>query len=215
MKVPPRHNGVFQVNIHGDTEGTYIIAPHPQWQEKNSNVFQHEIAIVTDEEVDPFLLIEVTNLDHAKTLHIGKGEITGFAKPEINSVTYIATTNEINIEEYVDVSPKNWIPKRKQKPLRSSDITINRQNSKQTFVKHGTNDVGKDKKSDYHLGKEGGMTELAWNGNENSEESLIRCNKTGQAVSFMSSCSVQGSKNEINRSNVEEKNSSDATWNDN
>ena len=120
VKLPPHHNGVFQVNIHGDTEGTYIIAPHPQWEEKNPNIFQHEIAIVSDEEVNPFPLIAVMNLNHAKTLHIGKGEIVGFAKPEINSVTYTATTNEINIVEYVDISPRNWIPKRKQKPLRSS-----------------------------------------------------------------------------------------------
>ena len=55
-----------------------------------------------DDEVAPFLLIAVTNLDHAKTLHIGKGEIVRFAKPETNSVTYIAMINEINMEEYVD-----------------------------------------------------------------------------------------------------------------
>ena len=63
VKVPPRHNGVFQVSIHGETEGTYIIAPHPQLEEKNPNIFQHEIAIISDDEVDPFPLIAVTNLD--------------------------------------------------------------------------------------------------------------------------------------------------------
>ena len=111
VKVPPQHNGVFEVKIHGETEGTYIIAPHPQLEEKNPNIFQHEIAIISDDEVEPFPLIAVTNLDQAKTLHIGKGEIVGFAKPEIKSVTYVATTNEINIEEYMDMSPRNWIPK--------------------------------------------------------------------------------------------------------
>ena len=78
VKVPPQHNGVFQVNIHGDTEGTYIISLHPQLEEKNPNIYQHEIAIISDDEVDLFPLIAVTNLDHAKTLHIGKGEIVGF-----------------------------------------------------------------------------------------------------------------------------------------
>ena len=111
VKVPPRHNGVFEVKIHGETEGTYIIAPHPQLEEKNPNIFQHEIAIISEDEVEPFPLIAVTNFDQAKTLHIGKGEIVDFAKPEIKSVTYVATTNEINIEEYVDMSPRNWIPK--------------------------------------------------------------------------------------------------------
>ena len=71
-------------------------------------------------ETETFLLVAVTNLDQAKTLHIGKGEIVGFARPETKSVTYIATTNEINIEEYVDTSPRNWIPKGRRKPLIAS-----------------------------------------------------------------------------------------------
>ena len=29
----------------------------------------------------------------------------------------MATTNEINIEEYRDMSPRNWIPKGRHKPL--------------------------------------------------------------------------------------------------
>ena len=62
---------------------------------------------------------------HAKTLHTGKGEIVGFTKPETNSVTYIATTNEISIEEYVDMLPRNQIPKRKCKPLGNAQ-NINR-----------------------------------------------------------------------------------------
>ena len=121
VKVPPRHNGVFEVKIHGETEGTYIITPHPQLEERNPNIFQHEIAIVSDDEVEPFLLVAVTNLDQAKTLHIGKVEIVGFARPETKSVTYVATTNEINIEEYVDTSPRNWIPKGRCKPLIASE----------------------------------------------------------------------------------------------
>ena len=61
---------------------TYIIAPHPQLEERNPNIFQHEIAIISDDKVEPFLLVAVTNLDQAKTLHIGKGDIIGFARPE-------------------------------------------------------------------------------------------------------------------------------------
>ena len=121
VKVPPRHNGVIEVKIHGETEGTYIIAPHPQLEEKNPNIFKHEIAIILDDEVEPFQLIAVTNLDQAKTLHIGKGEIVGFARPEMKSVTYLATTNEINIEEYMDMSPRNWILKGRCKPLMASE----------------------------------------------------------------------------------------------
>ena len=90
-------------------------------EEKNPNIFQHEIAIISDDDVEPFPLIAVTNLDQAKTLHIGKGEIVGFARLELKSVTYVATTNEINIEEYRDMSPRNWILKGQRKPLRSDE----------------------------------------------------------------------------------------------
>ena len=55
----------------------------------------------------------MTNLDQAKTLHIGKGDM--------KSVTYVATTNEINIEEYLDMSPRNWIPRGRWKPLVASE----------------------------------------------------------------------------------------------
>ena len=64
VKVPPRHNSVFQVNIHGDTKGTHIISANSQFLEKNPNVFQHEISIVSDDASQPsFPLIAVANLD--------------------------------------------------------------------------------------------------------------------------------------------------------
>ena len=117
VKVPPRHNGVFQVNIHGDTNGTHIISANSQFLEKNPNVYQHEISIVTEGADKAFPLITITNLDFAKTLHIGKGEIVGFARPEVEEVVYIATTNELNVEPYVDTSPRNWVPPQKRVPL--------------------------------------------------------------------------------------------------
>ena len=55
----------------------------------------------------------ITNLDHVKTLHLAKGEVVGFARPESSEVTYIATTNELKVEEVIDVKPRNWIPQRK------------------------------------------------------------------------------------------------------
>ena len=59
----------------------------------------------------------VTNLDFAKTLHIGRGEIIGFARPELEEVMYIATTDEIGMDPYVNNAPRNWIPPRKRKTL--------------------------------------------------------------------------------------------------
>ena len=41
----------------------------------------------------------------------------GFARPEVEKVVYIATTNELNVEPYMDTSPRNWIPPRKRVPL--------------------------------------------------------------------------------------------------
>ena len=78
--------------------------------EKHPNMYQHEVAIIAEENCERFPLMAVTNLDHVKTLHLAKGEVVGFARPKSSEVTYIATTNELNIEEVIDVMPRNWIP---------------------------------------------------------------------------------------------------------
>ena len=62
----------------------------------------------------------------------------GFARPKTNSVTNIAMTNEINIEEYVDMLPRNWIPRGKHRPLRNrqnSEKLINHLNSEEETIK--------------------------------------------------------------------------------
>ena len=46
-------------------------------------------------------------------MHLAKGEVVGFARPESSEVTYIATANQLNVEEEVDMKPRNWIPQRK------------------------------------------------------------------------------------------------------
>ena len=201
-----QHKCVLQVNIHGDTEGTYIIAPHPQLEEKNPNIFQHEIAIISNDEATPFPLIAITNLDHAKTLHIGKGEIVGFAKPEVNSVTYIATTNEINIEEYADMSPRNWIPKGSRKPLRSqssSEMLINRTHMDQKCRSDTVNNSDKCKKSINHYNWEE-EKKCSTEYSEKSNELTIR--------SELEETKLLNNKKEINCSSVDKYQSTD--WND-
>ena len=113
VKIPPRHNAVFEVNIHAETEGTQVIKGNKHLLEKYPNMYQHEIAIMSEENSGRFPLLAITNLDHVKTLHLAKGEVVGFARPESSEVTYIATTNELNVEEIIDVKPRNWIPQRK------------------------------------------------------------------------------------------------------
>ena len=113
VKIPPRHNAVFEVNIHAETEGTQVIKGNKHLLEKHPNMYQHEIAMMSEENSGGFPLLAITNLDHVKTLHLAKGEVVGFARPESSEVTYIATTNELNIEEVIDVKPRNWIPQQK------------------------------------------------------------------------------------------------------
>ena len=76
-------------------------------------MYQHEIAITAEKNNATFPLMAITNLDQVKTLHLHKGEVVGFAKAESAEVTYIATTNELNIEESIDVIPRHWIPQQK------------------------------------------------------------------------------------------------------
>ena len=94
VKIPPRHNAVFEVNIHAETEGMQVIKGNKHLLEKHPNMYQHEIAMMSVEKSSRFPLLAITNLDHVKTLHLAKGEVVGFALPESSEVTYIATTNE-------------------------------------------------------------------------------------------------------------------------
>ena len=113
VRVPPRHNAVFEVSIHDEVQGTHVITGNKHLLEQHPNMYQHEIKITLEKGNKMFPLMAVTNLDQVKTLHLSKGEVVGFAKPESSEVTYIATTSELNIEETVDVIPRNWIPPRK------------------------------------------------------------------------------------------------------
>ena len=114
VRIPPRHNAVFEVNIHAETQGTQVIMGNKHLLEKHLNMYQHEIVILAEENSGTFPLLAITNLDHVKTLHLAKGEVVGFARPGSAEVTYIATTNELNIEEVTDVTPRNRIPQQKR-----------------------------------------------------------------------------------------------------
>ena len=49
VKIPPRHNAVFEVNIHVETEGTQVIKGNKHLLEKHPNMYQHEIAMMSEE----------------------------------------------------------------------------------------------------------------------------------------------------------------------
>ena len=82
VRVPPRHNAVFEVNIHAEMQGTQIITGNKHLLEKHPNMYQHKIAIITEENSEKFPLMAITNLDQVRTLHLAKGEVVGFARPE-------------------------------------------------------------------------------------------------------------------------------------
>ena len=69
VKIPPRYSAVFEVNLHGNCEGTKIISANKQLMELNPNAFQHEILIKLEGD-KYFPVVAITNLDHAKMLHL-------------------------------------------------------------------------------------------------------------------------------------------------
>ena len=90
----------------------------------NPNVFQHKISIKADGN-SYFPLVTVTNLDHAKMLHVAKGEIVGFAHDEEVEMNYIETSHVLEIGELNQRTPRNWIPERKWKNYRNySEISL-------------------------------------------------------------------------------------------
>ena len=76
VKIPLRYSAVFEVNLHGTCEGTKIISANKQFMEMNPNVFQHEISIRPDGN-KYFQVVTITSLDHAKMLHLAKGDSGG------------------------------------------------------------------------------------------------------------------------------------------
>ena len=64
VRVPPRHNAGFEVNIHAETQGTQVIMGNKHLLEKHPNMYQHEIAILAEENSERFPLLAITNLDH-------------------------------------------------------------------------------------------------------------------------------------------------------
>ena len=119
VKIPPRYSAVFEVNVHGQCEGIKIISPNRHSLENNPNMFQHEIALKPQGD-KYFPIVAVTNLDHAKTIHLAKGEIVGFAHDEEVEMNYIETTSTLEIEENEYMAPCNWIPARKRSNTRST-----------------------------------------------------------------------------------------------
>ena len=49
VRIPPRHNAVFEVNIHAETQGTQVIVGNKHLLEKHLNMYQHKVAILAEE----------------------------------------------------------------------------------------------------------------------------------------------------------------------
>ena len=111
IKIPPRYSAVFEVNLHGSCKGTKIISANKQLMEINPNAFQHKISVKL--EGNKYLpVVALTNLDHAKMLHLAKREIVGFTHDEEIEMHYVETTSILEIDEVEQKAPRNWIPER-------------------------------------------------------------------------------------------------------
>ena len=141
VKIPPRYSVVFEVNLHGACEGTKIISPNKQLMEANPNAFQHEISI-KPENNNYFPLVAITNLDHAKTLHLTKGEIVGFAHEEEVEMNYIEMTNVLEMTEIKERAPRNWIPERTWRKY-SNCSEISPSHTKTTEITENRSKTGK------------------------------------------------------------------------
>ena len=137
VKVPLRYSAVFEVNLHRSCEGTKIISANKQLMEMNPNVFQHKISINGDGN-SYFPLVAVTNLDHAKMLHLAKREIVGFAHEEEVEMNYIETSNVLEIGELNQGTPGNWIPERKWKNYRNHSKILPQQGEVLEITANGT-----------------------------------------------------------------------------
>ena len=104
VKIPPRYSAVFKVNLHGVCEGTKIISANKQLMEANPNAFQQEISMKPENNYFP--LVAITNLDHAKTLHLAKGEIVGFAHEEEVEMNYIEMTDVLEMAGIEERAPR-------------------------------------------------------------------------------------------------------------
>ena len=127
VKVPLRYSAVFEVNLHGNCEGTKIISANKQLMEMNPNSFQHGISIKP----------EGNKYFPVKMLHLAKGEIVGFVQEEEVEMNYIETTNILEVDEKKQMAPRNWIPERSWKNYKKyseippqhteiSEITVSR-----------------------------------------------------------------------------------------
>ena len=50
VRVPKRHNAVFEVNIHARMQGTQVITGNKHLLEKHKNMYQHKISIISEED---------------------------------------------------------------------------------------------------------------------------------------------------------------------
>ena len=109
--------------------------------EVNPNVFQHEIS-VKPEGNKYFPVVAMTNLDHAKMIHLAKGDIVGFTHDEEVEMHYIETTSVLKIDEVEQKAPRNWIPERRWRKYKNHS-KISPQNTEVLEATHRGAESGK------------------------------------------------------------------------
>ena len=112
-KNSPRHIGTIPVEIQRTFDCTQVITPNRRLSEENPYIHQGEISIIPTEGKNCQLaVINYINLDTSRILRIPKGEVVGFAHNESARVEYIQTAKICTEPDYIDIRPRNWIPRR-------------------------------------------------------------------------------------------------------
>ena len=113
VKIPPRHIGTIPVEIQRSFDCTQVITPNRRFSEDNPYIHQGEISVIpTEGENCQLAVINYINLDTSRVLRIPKGEVVGFAHDESTRVEYIQTAKICTEPDYIDIRPRNWIPRR-------------------------------------------------------------------------------------------------------
>ena len=122
VNIPPRHGAVCEVVLTSKPASTKIISPNPQTLESNPTMYQDEIMLHPPKENEIYKpLINVINLDPTRLLRLKRGDIVGFCHDEVIDVSYVEVAKEWHHPEYLDCTPRNWIPKREQSSWKYSE----------------------------------------------------------------------------------------------
>ena len=91
VTIPPRTGGIFHVDINATFDTNQVLTLHTPYFEEMPTVYPHEIVVPPiKKEDDKFMYVmHITNVGADKSWYIKKGDVVGFARPELETVQYM------------------------------------------------------------------------------------------------------------------------------